>query len=201
MNNMIRAEREGYDAFVIGCDLEPGLEEGKAMVNIPVVGISEASYHLAMMLGHLFAIVTCSNAFFQAFQTQINQYGLSSKYLKGPYVYPAAEDEIAEGLKNPEELLNKFKIVAERAVDDGASVIILNPAFISALAYKMRWFEVKDALILDPIASVVKTAEMMVDLKKIGIEPSRMFGVHKRMDLHERNEAIKNYEQIFKISL
>src|SRR6185436_6014601 len=41
LNNMRRAQREGYDAFVIGCTLDVGLPEGKSMLDIPVVGISE----------------------------------------------------------------------------------------------------------------------------------------------------------------
>jgi allantoin racemase len=201
LNNMIRAEKEGYDAFVIGCDLEPGLEEGKAMLNIPVVGISEASYHLAMMLGHLFTVVTCSMAFFNIFKRQVEKYGLAGKYLPGPYFYKASESELSSALVNPGPVIDKYKEVAQKAVADGASVIILNPAFIAALAYKTGWTKEQNAVILDPITAVVKTAEMMVDLKKLGFEVSREIGVYAHMDKQERNEAINKFENVFKISL
>ena len=58
MKNMVRAQEEGYDAFVIGCTLDVALAEGKSMLDIPVVGISEAAYHMAMTMGRLFAVVT-----------------------------------------------------------------------------------------------------------------------------------------------
>jgi len=201
MSNMIRAEKEGYDAFVIGCDLEPGLEEGKSMLSIPVVGISEASYHLAMMLGHLFTVVTSSMAFFQIFKRQVEKYGLAGKYLPGPYFYKASKSELASALIYPTPVIEKYKAVAQKAIADGASVIILNPAFIAALAYKTGWTKEQDAVILNPIAAVVKIAEMMVDLKKLGFEPSRQIGVYARMDMEKRDEAIKQFEKVFKISL
>ncbi|MFC1916050.1 aspartate/glutamate racemase family protein [Chloroflexota bacterium] len=199
LNNMLRAEKEGYDAFVIGCTLDVVLEEGKAMLNIPVVGISEASYHLAAMMGHLFAVVTSSSAFFEVFREQAERYGLLSKYLQGPYIYPASEDEIATALKDPKPLMEKFKVVAEKAIADGASVIIPHPAFIATLAYKSGLTKLQDALVLDTISVAVKTAEMLVDLKKIGIEPSRRIGVYAKLDKKGREEAFEKLRNVFQI--
>lgn len=199
INNMIRAEKEGYDAFVIGCDLEPGLEEGKSMLSIPVVGISEASYHLAMMLGDLFTVVTSSSAFSKIFKRQVAKYGLADKYLPGPYFYKSSEGEMSNSLDNPGPVIDKYREVAKKAVADGASVIILNPAFIAALAYKIGWTREEDAVILNPITALVKTAEMMVDLKKGGIEPSRQIGVYANMGKKERNESIKQFEKVFTV--
>jgi len=199
LNNMLRAEKEGYDAFVIGCTLDVGLEEGKSMVNIPVVGISESGYHLAMMMGHLFAVVTSSSAFFEIFKRQTDRYGVSGKYLQGPYIYSASEDEIAMALTNPQPLMDKFIPVAEKAVAEGASVIIPAPAFITTLAYRAGLTKIKDALLLDTISVAVKTAEMLVDLKKIGIEPSRCIGVYAMPDRKARRDAFEKLSEVFKI--
>jgi len=48
LNNMQRAQQEGYDAFVVGCTLDVAVAEGKSMLDIPVVGISEIAYTLLM---------------------------------------------------------------------------------------------------------------------------------------------------------
>jgi allantoin racemase len=200
LNNMLRAEKEGYDAFVMGCTLDVGLEEGKSMVDIPVVGISETSYHMAMMLGHLFAVVTSSSAFFEVFKGQTERYGLSDRYLQGPYIYAASEEDIATALTNPQPLMEKFKAVAEKAVDDGASVIIPSPAFLSTLAYRAGLTKIKDALVLDTISVAVKTAEMLVDLKKIGIEPSRRIGVYAKPDKELRKKTLDSFRKVFKIT-
>jgi Asp/Glu/hydantoin racemase len=200
LNNMLRAEREGYDAFVIGCTLDVCLEEGRSMVDIPVVGITEAAYHIAMMMGHLFAVVTSSSAFFEVFKRLADRYGVASRYLQGPYIYAASEDEIAISLKDPQPLMEKYIKVAEKAVADGASVIIPAPAFITTLAYRSGWTKIKDALVLDTISVAVKTAEMLVDLKKIGIEPSRCIGVYAMPDKKSRGDVFEKLNGVFKIA-
>jgi hypothetical protein len=45
------AERKGYDAVIISCVWEPGIEGVKAAVNIPVIGMSESMYRIAGLLG------------------------------------------------------------------------------------------------------------------------------------------------------
>ena len=42
MENGLRAEREGYDAFVLGNIFDPGLHELRELLNIPVLGLCEA---------------------------------------------------------------------------------------------------------------------------------------------------------------
>ncbi|MCF8077925.1 MAG: aspartate/glutamate racemase family protein [Desulfobacterales bacterium] len=199
MNNMLRAEKEGYDAFAIGCTLDVGLEEGKSLLNIPVVGITEASFHVAMMLGNLFAVVTSSMAFFNVFQGLAERYGVSSKYLPGPYICSASEEEIAIALKDPKPLMEKLNKVAEKAVADGASVIIPSPTFLSSLAYNADVSMIDGAVVLDSVAVLVKTAEMMADLKKIGIEASRQIGVYARPDEAFRKKAFEEYRKVFSI--
>ncbi len=199
LNNMWRAQKEGYDAFVIGCTLDVGLEEGKSMLDIPVVGISETNYHLAMTMGRLFAIVTSSPALWEAYGEEIERYGLSSRYLPGPYIVRASEDEIATALKSPQPLLKRFKDTAGKAVGDGASVIIPSPGFLATLAYRTKLTKVQDALVLDTVSVAVKTAEMLVDLRKIGIEPSRRIGVYAQPDKKSAREAFDKLQKIFKI--
>ena len=43
------AEKNGYDAVVISCMMDPGVKASKEAVNIPVVGAREASYALSLI--------------------------------------------------------------------------------------------------------------------------------------------------------
>ncbi|MCJ7626055.1 MAG: aspartate/glutamate racemase family protein, partial [Anaerolineaceae bacterium] len=52
------ANREGFDAVVIACFSDPGLDAAKEVSAIPVVGIEVATLHMAAMLGHRFSIMT-----------------------------------------------------------------------------------------------------------------------------------------------
>jgi len=54
---IVDAEKNGYYGVVIACYGDPGIEAAKELVNIPVVGITEASYALARMLATKFLVV------------------------------------------------------------------------------------------------------------------------------------------------
>lgn len=53
-----RCEAEGYDAAIIGCFGDPGLEAARELVTMPVVGPCESSLLLAAGLGHRFSVLT-----------------------------------------------------------------------------------------------------------------------------------------------
>src|SRR4030042_4398268 len=51
LENVIQAERTGWDAVVLGCFNEPGLHEAREIVDIPVLGLLESSVFLACSYG------------------------------------------------------------------------------------------------------------------------------------------------------
>lgn len=53
-----QANQEGYHAVIIACFSDPGLFAAKEISEIPVIGIEEASFHMAAMLGARFLIMT-----------------------------------------------------------------------------------------------------------------------------------------------
>lgn len=55
---IMECEREGYDAAIIGCFGDPGLEAARELVSMPVIGPCESSMLLAAGLGHRFSILT-----------------------------------------------------------------------------------------------------------------------------------------------
>lgn len=199
LNNMHRAQREGYDAFVIGCTLDVGLAEGKSMLDIPVVGISETAYHMAMTLGRMFAVVTSSPALWEAYGEQVDRYGVRSRYVPGPYIVHASEEEIAIALADPGPLLERFKEAARRAVADGASVIVPSPAFLATLAHRAGLTHVDDALVLDTISVAVKQAEALADLRRIGIGPSRRIGVYSQPASAMAQESMARLASVFRM--
>ena len=200
LNNMLRAEREGYDVFVIGASEDPGLVEGRGMLGIPVVGIAQASLYVAGMLGELFAIVTSPHNLVEMYRQRVREYGLEGKYLRGDYSLDVPEVEIAKSLKDPALLATKFKEVAKRAVGDGASVIVPLPPFIYNLFYRTGGLTNLDgATVLDPVAVAVIVGEMFVHLKKVGIEVSRMYQVYSYPGKEAVQQILEKYRPTFKI--
>lgn len=58
VDEVVKAEREGFNAVVIYCFGNPGLYAAREAVDIPVIGIGEASQLLAMSLGRKFSIIS-----------------------------------------------------------------------------------------------------------------------------------------------
>jgi Asp/Glu/hydantoin racemase len=59
----LEAQRLGYDAFVIGHFQEPGLCEIRGALDIPVIGLGEASLLAALSMGHWLGLVTIDPLF------------------------------------------------------------------------------------------------------------------------------------------
>jgi len=58
MDLVKKANEDGYNAIVLACFSDPGLDAAKEISTIPVIGIEEATLHMAAMLGHRFSIMT-----------------------------------------------------------------------------------------------------------------------------------------------
>src|SRR5439155_2436892 len=56
--DILRAEREGYDAAMIGPHWDPGLYAAREAAGIPVAGPAEAAFMVAQTLGRRFAMLT-----------------------------------------------------------------------------------------------------------------------------------------------
>lgn len=56
-----RAEQEGYNGVIIYCFADPGLTAAKEKLQIPAVGLCEASVHLAALLGSRFSIMAAGS--------------------------------------------------------------------------------------------------------------------------------------------
>ncbi len=53
----LQAEKEGFDAVVINCLLEPGLSACRELVSIPVVGDTGSALHLASLVSRRFSFL------------------------------------------------------------------------------------------------------------------------------------------------
>jgi allantoin racemase len=73
-----RAEREGADAAIIACFDDPGLDEARTSASIPVLGIGQAGFHVAMLLGQRFSVVTTLPVAIPVIEANLARYGLAS---------------------------------------------------------------------------------------------------------------------------
>jgi allantoin racemase len=74
-----KGESLGVSAHIIACFDDTGLEAARSLASMPVIGIGEAAFHLASMLGHRFSVVTTLSRSIAAIETNLLKYGLASR--------------------------------------------------------------------------------------------------------------------------
>lgn len=125
---------EGCDAVYLACFGDPGLHALKEISPVPVVGMAEASCHLACTLGRRFAIVTGGERWGPMLEEFVASLGLSDRLAAVRTVAPSGT-EIA---RDPDRALGSLAEACARAVANGAEVVILGGAGLAGLAPKVQ---------------------------------------------------------------
>ena len=122
----LRAEREGYDAVVMGCLLEPGISAAKEALRIPVVGDLGASLHLASLVARKFSILVPGakrGGEERALGDLVRQYGFSDHVASFRRVGATTLDFAETAMQ--ESVIALMLVAATAAVEeDGAQAII-----------------------------------------------------------------------------
>lgn len=169
----LEAEKEGFDAIFVNCFGEPGVRQGRHVVNIPIVGPAEAALLLACQLGRRIAVIGSNmpGQFDQMVET-VRYHGLESRLSpngvrldKEPFV-----DIWVKALADPNVAAKGVLEVAKECVADGADVIVIGCCalgpFCSAAGVNKVTVDGRDIPIIDPTMVAAKTAEMLADIRK-----------------------------------
>jgi Asp/Glu/hydantoin racemase len=182
IENAITAERDGFDAFVLAGMRDIGLNELREAVEIPVVFSGETSYHVACMLAAKFAVIINDEEPLQNATALISRYGLGAHSVPGVHVGYSHTDFIAAFHDDPKRIIEEIKAAARPAIKQGAGIFITGYAAINVFLAEHGIRDIDGVPILDTQAAVIKTAEMMVDLRKLGMPKPRkgpLFAVFK----------------------
>jgi allantoin racemase len=76
---IMECERQGYDAAIIGCFGDPGIEAARELVKMPVVGPCESSMLLAASLGHKFSVLTIFDSLIAGQEHLAHRAGVGAK--------------------------------------------------------------------------------------------------------------------------
>lgn len=154
-----QAERDGYDAVVLACFSDPGLEAGRELVSIPVVGIEEATLHIAAQLGHRFTILTSRCQRVPSKTEHVVMRGLESRLASVRPLDMSVLEMDAEPERTKQRILEVAGVAAR---EDGAEVVILGCAGLAGYAADME--RELGVVVLDPSPVALLTAEMLVRL-------------------------------------
>ena len=156
----IRAgEAQGCAAHVIACFGDPGLRAAREIARAPVIGIAEASMHLASLVATHFSIVTTLTRTIVIAEHLAFTYGMERICRRVRAIDVAVLDLHGPGSGAGERLLAECR----RALDeDGSGAIVLGCAGMADLAAGLS--ATLGVPVIESVSAAVKLAEALAGL-------------------------------------
>jgi allantoin racemase len=147
----------GFDGFILACYSDPlAVYAIREITTKPVLGIAEASIHLACLLGNKFSIVTTNDRWGPLLHEAVKKYGMESRCASVRTTGLRVLDLESEAATMVEKALEREALAAVK--EDGAEVICLGCAgmsgFDKALEKKL------EVPVLDGIVCALKLLEI-----------------------------------------
>ncbi len=170
LENGLRAEKDGYDAFLIGNVFEPGLYALREALNIPVMGLCESSVHLACLMGATFSIVNVNPKFTRRIVENISATGLASRLVsidemqveRGQVLDRAFEDETVRA-----SVIGQFAAAARQGIAKGAEVVIPAGGIVMAILASAGVHTVDHVPVVNGPIALLKVAELAVQIRQL----------------------------------
>jgi allantoin racemase len=77
-----KASDAGATAIIIGCFDDTGLDAARDIASCPVIGIGQAAYHMAVLSGRKFSVVTTLDVSVPILEKNIHAYGFTSQLVR-----------------------------------------------------------------------------------------------------------------------
>ena len=169
----VEAERTGFDAYAMATIPNPLIREIRSIVDIPVVGFGEASYHVASMLGRRFGVLVFIDRMAVLLEDHIAGHGLATRCV-GVRPSGVTFQQVLAGYTTPGPVIARFQESARDLIRAGADVIIPGEVPLNLLLAINGVREVDGVPLLDGLAVTMKLAEAFADLHKtIGFTQTR----------------------------
>ncbi|MBM3621206.1 MAG: Asp/Glu racemase [Alphaproteobacteria bacterium] len=153
------ANAEGhFDAVVLACFGDPGLDALREICPVPVVGMADASLMVAAQLGARIGVVTGGERWGPMLREFVAARGFADRVASIRTVAPTGAD-IA---RDPDGSLALLAQSCTAAVEEGADVVILGGAGLAGLAERMR--ERVPVPLVDGVLAAVGQAVALVGL-------------------------------------
>ncbi len=157
---------------MLNCWDDPGLDEIRSLLDIPVTSIGESAMHLATLLGDRFGLVPRNERVGARVWRNAVSYGLADKAVTPVYCRVSLPD-LGQAFAEPGPIIAGFTEAARRALAGGAEVILPACGVLNLLLRVNKVRTVDDAPVVDGTAAALKLAEAMVDLWADGLGVSR----------------------------
>lgn len=164
----IEAEAEGFDAVCIDSTSDSGMPALRSRLDIPVIGAGIAGYHVALMLGLKFSVITESEVWSLSPWKFTRRLGIEDHLASVRYVDVVPDLEGLAGDTKDTLFKDLERIALECVEEDGAEVILLGSTTMHEAYDYLR--ERLPVPVINPGLVQYKVARMLVEL---GLAQSR----------------------------
>lgn len=192
LENLRAAVDQGFDGFLIDSIVDPGLEEGRKIADIPVVGLCDSALRYAAMVGGKFSMIATDERLLSRLADRVAAYGFSNNLVSIRHMPVERARDIDRGfddLEARQRVLAAFREVAMAAARAGADTIITADSVLMALLAYADLDETGEGIaIIDGISNLVMLGEMAVKVDRI------VGGPFTPDRLEVATELIRSYE-------
>jgi len=173
---IMECEAKGFDAAIIGCFGDPGIEAARELVSMPVIGPCESAMLLAAGLGHKFSVLTIFDSLIAGQEMLAIHAGVHAKLAS---VRPT-NIPVLDLMKDPEATKRRLIDVARICVEqDRADALLFGCMTMSFLDMGDEISAEVGVPVVNAGRTAVKHAEMLISMglahsKKAWPTPAKM---------------------------
>jgi allantoin racemase len=185
------ANENKYDGFIIACYGNEGLvQAAREITDKPVIGITEASYYMACMLGRKFSVVTTGDRWESLLWDSVRLHGLEDRCASmRPTSIATSELEASGDDIVREHLLKESRKALQ---EDGADVILLGCAGMTGFDKELE--AELGVPVIDGVVAALKFMEALIGYG-VGTSKRKAYQPLEPVELHNLppifNEAYK----------
>lgn len=163
VEEILRAEQEGYDAAIVFCFNNPGVAEARELVSIPVVGAGEAACYVGLILGSRLGVIDVGatyrtpshSAMMHLDRQMFKVLGIADRVVSLRATGFPVEDSGTEDLMS-----DALYREGQKAIEDGAEVLILGCTGMTGHAQELQ--KRLEVPVVDPGVASLKFAELLI---------------------------------------
>jgi allantoin racemase len=149
--------RNNFDGIIVAGFSDVGVDAIKEILSIPVLGIAEASYHIASLISHRFTVLTGTTKWTPPKDDYVRALGIETKVASFRSYSEWDENDSFEVLK--ERLL---RVARKAMIEDGAEAVILGGGPL--VGYGKLLEKELSIPVIDPTIATFKLMESMIAL-------------------------------------
>ncbi len=196
VENVIRAEREGYDAVAMSCFSDPQLDACRSLVDMPVVSAFESSLLVASTSARAFGLLVPTVGAVRNNRKRVRHYGFEHRVtVVSSCDPPLTERDMERGFAGDVQMVDRLVANIRRVAAQGADIVIPAEGVLNALLVRHGISNVDGVPVLDSFGAVIALAQMLAGLhRSTGLRNARS-GAYRRPDTrhvaHSRRVALQ----------